>query len=82
MEECNICLSKIKKQNKNKHEKSKKHKYFFSNLIINKYIIKKTKLINLKISFNHSIMSIKRNTDKCISIRILVFRYSQYELCI
>ena len=38
MEECNFCLTKIKKQNKNKHEQSKKHKYF-SNLIINKYIV-------------------------------------------
>ena len=39
MEECNICLTKIKKQNKNKHEQSRKHKYF-SNPIINKYIVK------------------------------------------
>ena len=27
MEECNICLTKIKKRNKNKHERSEKHKY-------------------------------------------------------
>ena len=39
MEECNICLTKLKKRNKNKHEQSKKHKSF-SNLIINKYIVK------------------------------------------
>ena len=39
MEECIICLSEIKKRNKNKHEQSKKHKCF-SNLIINKYIAK------------------------------------------
>ena len=45
MEEYNICLTKIKKRNKNKHEQSKKHEYF-SNLIINKYIVKKLKLIN------------------------------------
>ena len=37
MEECNICLTKNKKRNKNKHEQSKKHKYF-SSLIVNKYI--------------------------------------------
>ena len=40
MEECNSCLTKIKKRSKNKHEQSKKHKYF-SNLIINKYILEK-----------------------------------------
>ena len=39
MEECDICLTKIKKRNKNKQEQSKKHKYF-SNLIKDKYIIK------------------------------------------
>ena len=37
MEECNICLTKIKKRNKNRKEQSKEHKYF-SNLIINKSI--------------------------------------------
>ena len=39
MEECNICLAKIEKRNKFKHDQSKKKK-FFSNLIINKYIPK------------------------------------------
>ena len=29
MEECNICPTKIKKRNKNKHEQSEKHKYIF-----------------------------------------------------
>ena len=38
MEECDICLTEIKRRNKNKHEQSKKHKYF-SNLIMNKYIV-------------------------------------------
>ena len=41
MYECDICLSKIKKQFKNKHEKSLKHKYFFKNIAVNKYVIKK-----------------------------------------
>ena len=35
-----MCLTKIKKRNKNKHEKSKKHRYFSSNMIVNKYIVK------------------------------------------
>ena len=47
MEECDICLSKIRKRNKNKHEQSKKHKYF-SNLIIDKYIIKNDKIDKFK----------------------------------
>ena len=40
MEECDICLTKIKKRNRIKHEQSKKHRYFLSNLIKNKYIIR------------------------------------------
>ena len=50
MEECNICLIKIKKQNKSRHEQSKKHKYF-SNLIINKYIVRNPELSNFKDTF-------------------------------
>ena len=40
MEEYDICLTKIKKRNKNKHEKSTKHKYYHSNPIIKKYIVR------------------------------------------
>ena len=43
MEECNICLTKIKNQNKSRHEQSNKHKYF-PNLIINKYIVRKLEI--------------------------------------
>ena len=39
MYECDICLAKIKKRN-NKHEKSIKHRYFLSNTIVNKYVVK------------------------------------------
>ena len=35
--ECDICLTKIKKQNRKKHEQMKKHKYYYSNLIIKKH---------------------------------------------
>ena len=41
MEECDICLTKIKKRNKNKHQQSKKQRFFVSNLIINKNIVRK-----------------------------------------
>ena len=47
MKECNICLTKINKRNKNEHEQSRKHKYiFFSNLIINKYVIQNDEIDN------------------------------------
>ena len=39
MEEYNICLTKRKERNKNKHNQFKKHIYF-SNLIINKYLVR------------------------------------------
>ena len=67
MYECDICLAKIKKRNKNKHEKSMKRRYFLSNIIVNKYVIKNNDfLINSKIYFNHTAMIIKR-----ISINLL-----------
>ena len=47
MEECNICLTKIKKRNKNKHEQAKKHKYY-SNLIVKKYMIKNDEIDKYK----------------------------------
>ena len=48
MEECDICLTKIKKRNKNKHQQSKKHKDFLTNLIINKYIVKNNEINSFK----------------------------------
>ena len=47
MEECNICLTIKKKRSRNRHEQSKKHKYF-SNLITNKYIVRNPEIINFK----------------------------------
>ena len=46
MEECNICVSKIKNRNKNKNEQSKKHKNF-SKLILNKSIVKNDEFCKL-----------------------------------
>ena len=48
MYECDICLAKIKKRNKNKHEKSMKHRYFFSNMIVNEYIAKNNDINKFK----------------------------------
>ena len=42
MEESNICLTKLKNGNKNKHYQSKKHKYS-SNLIIKNFIVRNPK---------------------------------------
>ena len=48
MEECDICLTKIKKRNKKKHQQSKKHRYLLSNLIINKYIVRNDEIDKFK----------------------------------
>ena len=40
MEESDICLTRIKRQNRKKHQQSKKHKSYYSNLIINKYTVR------------------------------------------
>ena len=64
MYECDICLAKIKKRNKNKDEKTLKHRYFLSNMIVNKYMLKIMILINSKIFFNHTAISMKRNSIK------------------
>ena len=47
MEECDICLTKLKKQYKNKHEQSKKQKCF-SNLFLNRYIVRNPEIDNFK----------------------------------
>ena len=47
MEECIICLNKMKNRNKNEHEQSKKHKYF-SNVITIKYNVKNNEFYNIK----------------------------------
>ena len=66
MYECDICLAKIKKRNKNKDEKTLKHRYFLSNMIVNKYMLKIMILINSKIFFNHTAISMKRNSIKLL----------------
>ena len=48
MYECDICLAKNNKRNKNKHEQFKEHKYYYSNLIINKYIVKNNDINKFK----------------------------------
>ena len=47
MEECDICLSKIKLKNKKRHCLTKKHKYF-SNLIMKKNLVRNPEIDKLK----------------------------------
>ena len=60
MTECDICHTKRKKQNRKKHEQMKKHKYYCSNLIINKYIVNKDELDNFKDVFKSHFVSHKK----------------------
>ena len=48
MFEFDICRAKIKKRNKNKLEKSMKPRYFFSNINVNKYIVKNNDISKFK----------------------------------
>ena len=48
MEECDICLTKIKKRNKNRYQESKNYNYFLSNLTINKYIVRNNEIDNFR----------------------------------
>ena len=48
MYECSISLAKSKKQYKNKHGKTMKHRYFLSNMIANKYIVRNNDINKFK----------------------------------
>ena len=47
--ECDICLTKIKNQNRKNHKQTKKHKNYCSNLNINKYIVNKDEVNKFKV---------------------------------
>ena len=66
--ECEICLTKIKKQNRKKHKQTKKYKYYCSKLIINKYIVNKDEFDNFKDIFKSHYVSHKKkfnNQNQC-----------------
>ena len=52
MYRCDICDTNLLKRNKTKHEQPKKHKNYYSNLILNRYVIKNVKVDELKDIFN------------------------------
>ena len=62
MEECNISLTKRKKRSKDKHEQSKKHK-FFSNLILNKFIVRNPEIDKFKDTLQSYYDKHKKNFD-------------------
>ena len=51
MEKCDICLKRIRERNRNKHEQLKKHEFFLSKLIRNKYTVKNIEFDNSKDNF-------------------------------
>ena len=51
MYRCELCSTILQKRNKTKHNQSKKHKYY-SNLILNRYVIKNVKVNEFKDIFN------------------------------
>ena len=48
---CDLCNTIVQKRNKTKHNQTKKHEYY-SNLILNRYVIKNVEVINFKDVFN------------------------------
>ena len=58
--ECDICLTKLKKQNSKKHKQTNKHKNFCSNLRIIKYIVNKDEFDNFKGIFESHYVSHKK----------------------
>ena len=44
---CELCITILLKRNKTKHNQTKKHKYY-SNLILNRYVIKNVEVIKFK----------------------------------
>ena len=52
MYRCEICDTYLLKRNKTKHEQSLTHKFYYSNLILNRYVIKDAEVAKLKDVFN------------------------------
>ena len=63
MKDCDICPTKIIKRNKKKHEQSKQHKCHYSNLIINKYILRNYENEQLKDIFQSYYDKLKKKLD-------------------
>ena len=61
--ECDICLTKIRKQNRKKHKQTKKHKYYYSNLIINKFIVNKDEFNNFEDIFKSHYVDHKKKIN-------------------
>ena len=52
MYRCEICDTYLLKRNKTKHNQSKKHKFYYSNLIFNRYVMKNVEVSKFKDVFD------------------------------
>ena len=71
MYKCELCNTNMLERNKTKHNQTKKHKQY-SNLILNRYVIRDVDVIKFKDTFNtYFIEHTKKNTffKVCISLR-------------
>ena len=75
MEECDVCLRKIKNKNKKKPCLTKKHKYF-SNLIIKKYIMRNPEIDKFK-----DIIQPYYENHKKSSISFLYVLWARKQMC-
>ena len=51
MYRCELCNTSLLERNKTKHDRSKKHR-LYSNLLLNRYVIKDVELAKIKAVFN------------------------------
>ena len=71
MYRCELCNTKLLKRKKTKHNQTKKHKYY-SNLILNRYVIKNVEVVKFKDVFNPYFIELTKKFNLftlCISLR-------------
>ena len=69
MEECDVCLTRIKKQSIKKHKQTKKQKYF-SKLILNRYIVINPEIDKYKNNIQSYYNEPKRKVDD-FTVRVI-----------
>ena len=73
MYRCDLCNTIVQKRNKTKHNRSKKHKYY-SNLILNRYVIRSVEVNKFKDVFNSYFIEHTRNFN-LFSVNIIIRIY-------
>ena len=61
MYRCELCNTIVQKRNKTKHDQLKKHNYY-SNLIINRYVLKNVKVDEFEDKFNPYFIEHSKNS--------------------